>query len=45
MIQESETDHVREEIAAQKRELENSELWLMRAHINAAKINLKPIFF
>lgn len=44
MIQKSETEHVREEIAAQKREHENPELWLMRANIKAAKINLKPIF-
>lgn len=44
VIQKSETEHVREEIAAQKRECENPELWLMRANIKAAKINLKQIF-
>lgn len=44
MIQKSETEHVREEIAAQKREHENHELWLMWANINSAKINLKAIF-
>lgn len=40
----TQTEHVREETAAQKTEYENPELWLMRANINAAKIKLKPIF-
>lgn len=44
MIQKWETEHVRKEIAAQKRDHENHDLWLIRANIKAAKINLKPIF-